>query len=214
MKNHSSGQDMQERIKKAATELLIKHGYRGASMAKIANLVHSTTTNIHYHFTNKERLVEEVIADYVVDALKRQKDIWTNPGTPLREKIAQVVEFNRERHRKFNRRTNGGHAWSLIGRLRLENDMLSERGRQSLTHFTEALQEYITTALRQAVEKGEIVQDTPVQDAALILTNIVNSSSVFSQDAGSFSRLEEFYAVFARFFFRSYGAGKLRDEAR
>jgi len=208
MRNGAPGSDMQGKIKKAATYLLIKHGYRGASMSKIAKRVHSTTTNIHYHFKTKERLVEETIRDYVVDALARQKSIWTDPKTPLREKISQVVEYNRERHRRFNRGGSGGNAWSLIGRMRLENDILTAGGRQALLSFSEALRGYITIALQQAMENGEIVEETPIQDAALILTNIVNSSSTFSQDAGSFTRLEEFYRVVSRFFFNSYGKEK------
>lgn len=209
-----SGSDVQDRIKRTTTDLLIMHGYRGASMSKIAKRAGMTTTNIHYHFKTKERLVEEVVADYVVNALASQKAIWVNPHVPLKEKIAQVVEFNRARHRKFNRGKSGGKAWSLIGRMRLENDMLTERGRASLAQFSKELQVYITVALEQAVENGEIILETPLEDAALLLTNIVNSSSVFSQDAGSFTRLEEFYKVFSRFFFSAYGPKEPADLLR
>lgn len=206
MGNGSSRQNMRDRIVDATTDLLIRHGYRGASVSKIAKRVGSTTTNIFYHFGSKERLVEEVIADYVVKASAKQQEIWTDPNLPLRQKIDAVVAFNRERHSKFNSDGNHGNAWSLIGRMRLENDMLNENARGSLASFSRSLQEAIGIALRQAVSSGEIVEQTPIEDAVLMLTNIVNSSSVFSQDAGSFTRLEEFYAAFARFFFRSYGS--------
>ena len=212
MSNGSSRQNMRDRIVDATTDLLIRHGYRGASVSKIAKRVGSTTTNIFYHFGSKERLVEEVIADYVVKASAKQKEIWTDPTLPLRQKIDAVVDFNRERHGKFNSDGNHGNAWSLIGRMRLENDMLNENARGSLASFSRSLQEAIGIALRQAVSSGEIVEQTPIEDAALMLTNIVNSSSVFSQEAGSFTRLEEFYAAFSRFFFRSYGKNPVQED--
>lgn len=204
---------MRDRIVDATTDLLIRHGYRGASVSKIAKRVGSTTTNIFYHFGTKERLVEEVVADYVAKASAKQRAIWADPARPLRQKIEAVVEFNRERHSMFNSDGSQGNAWSLIGRMRLENDMLSDAARGSLASFSRSLQESIGIALRQAVSSGEIVAQTPIEDAALMLTNIVNSSSVFSQDAGSFTRLEEFYAAFSRFFFRSYGNGPAPEDA-
>lgn len=199
---------MRESIKRAATELLIRHGYRGASIAKIARIVRSTTTNIYYHFGTKERLVEEVVEDYVDDALARQRAIWTDPERTLRDKIAGVIELNRKRHHRFNEGGEGGNAWSLIGRLRLETDVVSARGRESLNRFGRELYDYITVAIRQSMERGEILARTPVRDAAFLLSNIVNSSSVFSQEAGSFETLEEFYNSFSRFFFDAYGADR------
>ncbi|MGL9773137.1 MAG: hypothetical protein ACR5LG_02045 [Sodalis sp. (in: enterobacteria)] len=39
--------------------------------------------------------------------------------------------------------------------------------------------------------------DTPRQDLVFLLTNLVDSSSVFAQDAGSFARLGQFFAAFS-----------------
>ena len=194
------------RIKKVTTDLLIKHGYRGASMSKIAHRVGSTTTNLYYHFKTKDRLVAEVIADYVAAALANQKAIWTDPGKPLREKIIAIAEFNRLQYSRYNRTGNGCNAWSLIGRMRLENDILNDDARQSLARFSEDLHAYISLAVRQALENDEIVTDMPLDDATRILTNIVDASSVFSQSAGSFTLMEEYYEAFSRFFFNSYGS--------
>ncbi|CRL44206.1 hypothetical protein SGGMMB4_01160 [Sodalis glossinidius str. 'morsitans'] len=40
--------------------------------------------------------------------------------------------------------------------------------------------------------------DTPRQDLVFLLTNLVDSSSVFAQDAGSFAHLEQFFTTFSR----------------
>ena len=54
---------MRNSIKAVATELLIKNGFHGTSFRNIADRLEITTTNIHYHFGNKEKLVEEVTRD-------------------------------------------------------------------------------------------------------------------------------------------------------
>ena len=71
---------MRDQIKKIATELLIRHGFHGTSFRNIADRLDITTTNIHYHFGNKEKLVEEVVRDYVKSTCARHEAIWTNPA--------------------------------------------------------------------------------------------------------------------------------------
>ena len=127
---------MRQRIKKVATDLLIRKGFRGASYGDIASALGITTTNIHYHFGPKKKLVEEVLREYVDGALARHRKIWQDPEANLSEKLDGVVTFNMERHRKFNRAGIGGRPWSLIGRLRLESDLLSPNAREALADFS------------------------------------------------------------------------------
>ena len=68
--------DMKERIKKAATDLLIRNGYRGTSFADIAKPLGITTANIHYHFGTKQKLVEQAVRDYVAGSLAGHKQVW------------------------------------------------------------------------------------------------------------------------------------------
>lgn len=137
-------------------------------------------------------------------ALAQQEKIWTNPSLPLRGKILAVIELNRVRYR-FNRNGQGFNPWSLIGRLRLDTDVLSPRGKEALRYLGSELYKYITIAIEQAIANGEIEDRPPVRDAAFLLSNIVNSSSVFSQEAGSFDTLKQFYHSFSRFLFGSHG---------
>jgi AcrR family transcriptional regulator len=200
--------EMRQKIKRVATDLLIKHGYHGMSFGKVASRLGTTTTNIHYHFGNKIRLVEEVLDDYVKNTLDRHRQIWLNENATLVQKIRDAVEFNRERHRRYNRGSFGGNSWSLIGRLRLESDVLSEPARKSLQSFTEGLQAAISSAVERARRNRELTADAPVEDIAFLLVNIVNSSSVFTRDAGNFERLEKFFDTFIRFIRHAYGPEK------
>jgi len=206
--------DMRQRIKQAATDLLIRNGYRGTSYGDIAAKLGITTTNIHYHFGPKSRLVEEVVRDYVDAALARHREIWLNPETTLPEKLQGVVAFNSERHRKFNRGGIGGRPWSLIGRLRLESDLLSPQARAALSEFTTEVHGYVRTAVQQAHDKGELRPDSPLEDIAFLLANIVNTSATFTQDAGSIERLAAFFETVARVMTSAYATSPDRAHAR
>lgn len=195
---------MRDNIKKVATELLIRHGYHGTSFRLIADRLDVTTTNIHYHFGNKEKLVEEVVGDYVRSTCIKHKEIWENPARSLPEKLKDVAAFNRVRYRAFNRGRKSGQPWSLIGRLRLEGEVLSPGARASLASFTDDVQAAVRVAVQIAHDKGELLADAPLDDLAFLLVNIVNSSSVFTQDAGNFERLEQFFDAFSRVLISAY----------
>lgn len=195
---------MRDNIKKVATELLIRHGYHGTSFRHIAERLDITTTNIHYHFGNKEKLVEEVVGDYVTSTCARHKTIWENPDRSLPEKLKDVAAFNQIRYRAFNRGRKSGQPWSLIGRLRLEGEVLSPGARESLASFTDTVHASVRAAVQIAYDKGELIADAPLDDIAFLLVNIVNSSSVFTQDAGNFERLEQFFEAFSRVMLSAY----------
>ena len=196
--------DTRHQIKRVATDLLIRHGYNGVSFRDIALVLSVTTTNIHYHFGNKQGLVDEVMHDYVTEVLARHRSIWRDPNRNLHGKLRQLVLYNWERYQQFNKGRDGGNAWSLIGRLRLDSEVLSDKARSSLASFTTTLHELIRDAVDEAWRTGELRDDAPRQDLAFLIINIVNSSSVFTQGTGGFDRLELFFEAFSRVMLSAY----------
>jgi len=196
--------EMREKIKQVATELLISRGFNGTSFGDIATRLGVTTTNIHYHFGNKQGLVDEVVADYVAQARSRHLRIWLDQTTTLQEKLQKVVDYNFERYRRFNKGDQGAQSWSLIGRLRLESDVLSDNARENLASFTSSIHEGIRLAVDTAWHNGELRDDTPREDLAFLLINIVNSSSVFTQGTGGFDKLKLFFDAFSRVMLSAY----------
>ena len=203
---------MRQRIRKVATDLLIRKGFRGASYGDIATSLGITTTNIHYHFGPKKKLVEDVLRDYVEKALARQREIWLRSDTSLTEKLDGVLAFNTERYRKFNRGGVGGRPWSLIGRMRLESDLLSPAALEALAEFSTQVQSFVLTAVRTAHDNGELRPDCPVDDIAFLLTSIVNTSSTFTQEAGNIQRLADYFHTVARVVVGAYGATAPSDD--
>jgi AcrR family transcriptional regulator len=195
---------MRSDIKAVATALLNKHGCRGMSFGDIAAVLATTRANIHYHFGNKDALIDEVLDDYVTCTLETFRAIWTAPETSLQEKIAETAAFNRERYVKFNTEEHG-RPWSLIARMRGDSDALSAGSIATLRRFAAELAIDVSEGVRLAIQNGELAADAPVPIIVLQFVSMVNSAGPITQDAGSFERLEELYAAFLETVTAAYG---------
>jgi TetR/AcrR family transcriptional regulator, transcriptional repressor for nem operon len=198
---------MRDQIKDLALELLIKHGYRGVSFGDLADALKTTRANIHYHFGNKEGLVEEVLEEYIDVTSAQLHSIWTKGDVRFFDKINSTVEYSRKRYLKFNPRGHAGHPWSLISRMRQDSDALTPRGRAALQRFGKNLFGSIVFAIEDAKKRGDFDTSMPTDDVALQLVSIANSAGPITQDAGAFDRLEQVYLAFARIITHGYGKG-------
>src|SRR4051794_33259924 len=191
-------QPMRDQIKAVAEDLLIRNGYRGTSFGLIANQLKMTRANIHYHFGNKKKLVEEVLEDYVAATAAKLCEIWTAPDISLIEKIELMTEFSRRRYVRYNRGGEKGRPWSLIARRRQDSEFLTPNGRTALQRFGKDLNATIKYAIETAKVRNEFIASMPTDDVALQLVSIANSAGPITHDAGSFDRPEQLYQGFAR----------------
>lgn len=212
-KRRPQSKNTREAIKKLATTALIKNGYLGTNFRELASRLGITTTNIHYHFGSKQRLIDEVIHDYVVDAVRRQAEVWLAPDLTLRQKIMRVAEMNQQRYQRFNKGARSNRPWSLIGRMRLESSLLSATASADLASFAQELNLQIDSAVAEAIERGELRPDTPRETVAFVLLNVVNSSSVFSHDAGGFKQLAHLFETISDLIFSAFGHAGARPSA-
>ncbi len=189
---------MRQRIKSLAATLLIKHGYRGVSFGDIADRLSTTRANIHYHFGNKNSLVEEVTDEYVTTTLAQFCSIWTDTGTPLDLKLDATIAFNRQRYDEFNVGDDDGLSWSLVARMRADSDALSPRSVASVQRFVSELTSAIRVGISNAVDQGELSSATPIEDVVALLVNIIDSAGLVTQDAARFDQLELIYRAFLR----------------
>lgn len=183
-------------IKQLASDLLVRRGYRGMSYAEIAIQLGITRANIHYHFGSKGVLVDEVLADYVEATLQSLRMIWANEGTSLQEKLEQMMVFSRQRYDRFNTRGEPVRPWSLISRLRQDQDLLSATGRALLARFSTALHDVFAGALSRAAADNEIRGD--VQAATTLLVAIADSAAPITIAEGGFKGLETAYGALAK----------------
>jgi TetR/AcrR family transcriptional repressor of nem operon len=205
---------MRDQIKALAEDLLIQHGYRGVSFGDLAKILGMTRANIHYHFGNKQSLVEEVLDDYVRLTSSTLRDIWTASDMSLARKIEAMTEYSRKRYIKYNPLGKKGRPWSLIARMRQDGDALTPRARAALKQFGRDLNASIVAAIEEASARNELAPWLPVEDVALLLVSIANSAGPITQDAGSFDRLEALYGAFARIMSHAFGQEYLGPKSR
>jgi TetR/AcrR family transcriptional repressor of nem operon len=201
-------EQMRDRIKSVATEMLIRNGYQGFRFRDIANRLKTTRANIHYYFGNKKNLCDEVVVDYVEETIRRYQSIWMNPDSSLETKIFEMIESNRSRYNRYNPKGNTGKPWSLIARMRLEREIIGDKASKALLRFNAVLEKLVPIGVAVAIKKKEIRADAPVEDIALQLVAIANSADPITQDAGNFDRLEQLYRAFARIVGHAYGLRK------
>jgi AcrR family transcriptional regulator len=183
-------------IKKLAENLLVRHGYRGMGYAEIAAQLGITRANIHYHVGSKAELIDEVLADYVATTLDALRKVWAHEGTSLPEKIREMLAFSRQRYNRFNARGEPVRPWSLISRLRQDQDLLSDAGRARLAQFSTGLRAVFAGALSSAAAAGEIRSD--VEAATTLLVAIADSAAPITLAEGGFNGLEAAYDALAK----------------
>lgn len=183
-------------IKRLAEELLVRHGYRGMGYAEIATRLGITRANIHYHFGSKAALIDEVLADYVAATLEALRGVWAVDGTPLPDKLRQMLVFSRQRYDRFNADGELVRPWSLISRLRQDQELLTEAGRARLAHFSTEIRDIFAGALKRAAAAGEIHGD--VEAITTLLVAIADSAAPITIAEGGFAGLEAAYAALGR----------------
>src|SRR6218665_2783521 len=155
-------------IKRLAEELLVRHGYRGMGYAEIAAQLGITRANIHYHFGSKAALIDEVLADYVNATLAALAAAWDPPDPPLRDKLAAMLVFSRQRYDRFNAAGEPVRPWSLISRLRQDQELLTDKGRACLAPFSTSIRQIFSRALAHAAEGGEMRGDVDAATTLLV----------------------------------------------
>lgn len=189
---------MRQTIKDTALELLVRHGYRGTSFGDISAALGTTRANIHYHFGNKQALVDEVLGDYMQATLSALQAVWSADGASLSDQVEAMIDYSRARFRHFNPAGTEGHNWSLISRLRQDADLLGDRGRQMLSHFGVELSALFAEALSSAGRRGELAPNVMPADAALLFAAIADNAAPITLGEGGFDALEKTYRSLRR----------------
>jgi TetR/AcrR family transcriptional repressor of nem operon len=203
---------MRDEIKRVATRLLMLRGYRGVSYGDIAQELEITTTNIHYHFGPKARLVATVMHDYIEQVGGRFAAIWTDAQLSLAAKVSATLAFNREAYTRLNPIGDEGNSWSLITRLSAEGEALDDVMRGRVLAFRRDIQASAITGIEQAVAKGELRPEAPSQQLGRLMASCFLYAVHIARDSGGFHGLSRHYAAQLDLIERSWGQGDGRAE--
>ena len=186
---------MKTRIKAAARDLFIQRGLADVSYGDIAEVVNTTRANLHYHFGNKNALIEAVFQE-IFDSLEEQfQEVWAKPGLTLDQRIGLTAEDCERRFYEFNKDAKGRNPWSLSARARFENHLLSPRIQAGISEMSRHFEDYVAHAVTLAIGAGELRPDTPVRQVVMLITPLWYFGSLLTQHSGLDKLLDHYKAV-------------------
>lgn len=195
---------MRDEIKAVAARMLTLRGYRGVSYGDIASELEITTTNIHYHFGPKARLVAAVVHDYVEHVGGRYRGIWLSRNS-LADKVADTVAFNRRSYIRMNPAGNEGNPWSLITRLSAEGDALDDLMRERIVTFRRDIQASAIAGVEMAIADGALQEEAPAKELGRLLASCFLYAVHITRDSGGFHGLAQHYAAQLNLIERGWG---------
>lgn len=198
---------MRDRIKLAAVDLITRRGYHAVTFREIAEAVQTTRANMHYHFGNKDKLIEEVLADYAATTTEFYRTTFTTPQISLREKMRRIRLFLEERYKRFNPDGATSDPWSLSARLRSDWEALSPEMKSTLRNFSEKNEIFVRIGVALAVSSGELREDTPQENVARLLLNDILYAANVTRDFQSFDRLTELWEATLDIIEAAYSTG-------
>ncbi|GAA2369890.1 TetR/AcrR family transcriptional regulator [Nonomuraea africana] len=92
-RGYASGEARRERILAIALQEFAENGYRGASLARIAERSELSQAGLLHHFTSKGRLLVAVL-EYRDEVDARRFDLESMTGVAALRTLADVVDYN------------------------------------------------------------------------------------------------------------------------
>lgn len=180
-------------IKAVARDLYVTRGYEGFSFGDIVTVTGTTRANVHHHFGNKLKLMDELVADIAADAEARIASHWCEGRAPFTERLDRQVEDLRRFYTRYNARPGARNVWSPLSRLRLDIPVLGRLAVRALERVDRVYDAALTRAVGEAIAAGEFRKDTPVAEVARLVRFTVQSCAPMTQDTGGFGALESLF---------------------
>jgi AcrR family transcriptional regulator len=194
------------RIKSVAIELYVLRGHDGFSFGDIAEAIGTTRANIHHHFRSKSRLMEMLIEHFAADAVTRIEKLWGVSGISMFDRLKMQLDEFRRFYLRFNPMPGDRNVWSPLSRLRLDLLVLRDPAADALAQANGAYDRCIKQALREAVETGELSDNTPIEDLSRMLRVLLLSCPPMTQDSSSFGGIESLFLSTSEILRRGWGA--------
>ena len=182
---------LEERILAVATDLFIRHGYKGVSFLAIARELAITHSHVHYYFRTKARLAEAVLESYVSSIKADFRLIWTDPESDLLTRFVRSRDWIWHQYVRFNPSGEGGQNWGLLSRFAGEADILTPAMRKTIRLTLEEMDGFIEAGIALAIQQGELSPDTPRHPVVMQISSLLHTSRQIIRFEGKFQRLDD-----------------------
>ena len=162
--NNIKGEQTKVAILHAAEQVFAEAGYRGSSLAAVAERAGVTQSGLLHHFKNKEELLMGVLEQHelVDDALLLK---------PLSRGGISVIEALGDLVADYSGNRVGVRLFSV---LVAESTAIEHPGHEYMRRRYDKLRQRLVGALAAGIEKGELRPDVPLEDLASALIAVMD----------------------------------------
>lgn len=162
--NNVKGEQTKVAILLAAEQVFAEAGYRGSSLAAVAERAGVTQSGLLHHFKNKEELLMGVLEQHELadDALLLK---------PLSRGGVSVIEALGDLVADYSANRVGVRLFSV---LVAESTAIEHPGHEYMRRRYDKLRQRLVGALAAGIEKGELRPDVPLEDLASALIALMD----------------------------------------
>ena len=162
--NNVKGEQTKIAILLAAEQVFAEAGYRGSSLAAVAERAGVTQSGLLHHFKNKEELLLGVLEQHELadDALLLK---------PLSRGGVSVIDALGDMVADYSANRVGVRLFSV---LVAESTAIEHPGHEYMRRLYDKLRQRLVGALAAGIEKGELRQDVRLEDLASALIAVMD----------------------------------------
>lgn len=158
----------QKRVIEVAATLFLEKGFAYTSMDELVRVSKVSKSNVYYHFSNKEELLEGVV-DYWIEMYQSAMDDLLSQNQLLVEDRIQL--FLKQITQGVQTREYKGSCPFIT--LYIQSPINATKVKEKIGLFFKGLQTKVSLLLKQGVEKGEFRKTINIDEvASLFITNL------------------------------------------
>lgn len=203
-----SGEAVRREVKTLATEMFIRRGYNGVTFLDLSKELGINHSLIHYHFGTKAKLAEEVLNDFSDTGIRENTAIWGDREASLFDKFIAARDRMYRRFLLFNPTGKMQHPTGLVSRFSMDAESLTPVLRNMVRATQESLDACIEDAVRIAIDREELVPETPVQLVMLQISSILFVAGPTARYGWEFTRLDDHFRGTLITLMRAFGTCK------
>jgi len=158
----------QKRVLEVAATLFLEKGFAYTSMDELVRVSKVSKSNVYYHFSNKEELLEGVV-DYWIEMYQSAMDDLLSQNQLLVEDRIQL--FLKQISQGVQTREYKGSCPFIT--LYIQSPTNATKVKEKIGLFFKGLQTKVSLLLKQGVENGEFRKTINIDEvASLFITNL------------------------------------------
>jgi len=158
----------QKRVIEVAATLFLEKGFAYTSMDELVRVSKVSKSNVYYHFSNKEELLEGVV-DYWIEMYQSAIDDLLSQNQLLVEDRIQL--FLKQLSQGVQTREYKGSCPFIT--LYIQSPINATKVKEKIALFFQGLQTKVSLLLKQGVENGEFRKTINIDEvASLFITNL------------------------------------------